>query len=451
MPYVIWTIEIRKPVRWHLTGGFPLAAQRNGFTPVWASEIETFPIQVTRIRFPDMLHVGDITKLNGAELLPVDVVSGGSPCQDLSLANIKRAGLQGERSSLFLEQIRVIKEMRNHEYSQGRAADTIQPRYMVWENVPGAFSSADGVDFRTVLEETCRIVDGTVSIPRPPEGVWKPAGAILGDQFSVAWRVYDAQYWGVAQRRRRIFLVADFRGHSAPEVLFKQGGLFGSASEGEETRQGTTSNSERCITLSGETVARTITARGDSSPCVDRGQNVILVDRPCVFSQQRSDEYLHNDVTSTQSARQYKDSTDLVCEPIVFEQSQYAAYIEGVVSLRAQGGDCGGGSENLCVTQLYDMTHGDDVIRTCSPGISPTLTTRMGTGGNQFPIMLDRSVAQVSSVDCRNFRENENLSGTLQSNANGGHSLNYQNPVRVGHMVRRLTPTECERLQCFPA
>ena len=132
-------------------------------------------------------------------------------------------------------------------------------------------------------------------------------------------------------------------------------------------------------------------------------------------------------------------------------QAQYASYVTGVATLRVQGGDCGGGSENLCVAQLYDMTHGDDVIRTCSPGISPTLTARMGTGANQVPIMLDRSVAQVSSVDCRNFRENENLSGTLQSKANGGHSLNYQNPVRVGHMVRRLTPTECERLQGFPA
>jgi len=450
MPYVIWT-EIRKPVRWHLTGGFPLAAQRNGVTPVWASEIEAFPIEVTKIRFPDMLHVGDITKIKGAELMPVDVVCGGSPCQDLSLANIKRAGLQGERSSLFLEQIRVIKEMRNHEYSQGRAADTIRPRYMVWENVPGAFSSADGEDFRTVLEETCRIVDDTVSIPRPPEGVWKPAGAILGDQFSVAWRVYDAQYWGVAQRRRRIFLVADFRGHSAPEVLFKQGGLFGSAPEGEETRQGTTSNPERCIALSGETVARTITARGDSSPCVDRGQNVVLVERPHVFSQQRSDEYLHNEVTSTQSARQYKDSTDLVCEPIVFGQAQYAAYGEGVTALRAQGGDCGGGSENLCVAQLYDMSHTDEVIRPCSPGTSPTLNARMGTGGNQVPIMIDRSVAQVNSVDCHNLCDAEDLSGTLQSKRRGGYSLNYQNPVRIGYAVRRLTPIECERLMGFPA
>lgn len=389
-------------------GGFPLAGIRQGFTPVWASEIEPFPVQVTQMRFPDMLHVGDITKLKGAELMPVDVVCGGSPCQDLSVANMHRAGLHGERSSLFLEQIRVIKEMRNHEQSKGRTADAVRPRYMVWENVPGAFTSADGEDFRTVLEETCRIANSTLSIPRPPEGVWKPAGAILGDQFSVAWRVYDAQYWGVAQRRRRIFLVADFGGHTAPEVLFKQDSLFGDTPEGQKARQGATASFEKGITLSGETIARTLTARGDSSPCVDRGQNAILVGRPCVFSQQRSDEYAHNEVVSTQSARQYKDSTDLVVWPVVFGQAQYASFSEGVSSLRAQGGDCGGGSESLCISQLYDMTHADEVIRPSSPGVSPTLSARMGTGGNQVPIRLD------------------------------------------GTLVRRLTPLECERLMGLP-
>lgn len=175
-------------------GGFPLAGVRQGFTPAWASEIEPFPIEVTKIRFPEMLHVGDITKLKGAELTPVDVVCGGSPCQDLSVAG-KRAGLQGERSGLFMEQIRVIKELREHDARTKRTDDPVRlrPRYMVWENVPGAFSSADGEDFRAVLKETCRIADYTISVPRPPGGVWKPAGAILGDQFSLAWRVYDAQ------------------------------------------------------------------------------------------------------------------------------------------------------------------------------------------------------------------------------------------------------------------
>jgi len=218
-------------------GGFPLAGAHNGITPLWASEIEAFPIEVTKLRFPEMRHFGDITKLDGAKLPPVDIITGGSPCQDLSVAG-QRAGLAGERSGLFMEQIRIVKEMRREDERNSRTAHAVRPRYMVWENVPGAFSSADGEDFRAVLEETCRIADGGVSVPRPPSGVWKPAGAILGDQFSVAWRVLDAQYWGVAQRRKRIFLVADFAGHSAGEILFEQDRLFGNPAPGGGPRQG---------------------------------------------------------------------------------------------------------------------------------------------------------------------------------------------------------------------
>ena len=208
-------------------GGFPLASIRNGITPLWASEIEKFPIRVTEIHFPDMIHVGDITKLNGAELPLVDIITGGSPCQDLSVAGARK-GLQGDRSGLFMEQIRITKEMRCADANRGRAIEDVQPRYFVWENVPGAFSSAQGEDFKAVLEETIRIVSGGVSIPRPEDGTWKSAGCILGEQFSLAWRVLDTQYWpSTPQRRRRIYLVADFGGHSAPQILFKQDCLFG--------------------------------------------------------------------------------------------------------------------------------------------------------------------------------------------------------------------------------
>ena len=208
-------------------GGFPLAALHNGITPLWASEIEPFPIEVTRLRFPEMLHVGDITKLNGAELPPVDIITGGSPCQDLSVAGA-RAGLAGARSGLFMEQVRIVKEMRDADERSGRTALAVRPRYMCWENVPGVFSSAEGEDFRIVLEEIVRIKDSAGSVPRPDSGTWEPAGAIiLGDQFSLAWRVMDAQYWGVAQRRKRIFLVADFAGRSAPKILFEQDSLSG--------------------------------------------------------------------------------------------------------------------------------------------------------------------------------------------------------------------------------
>lgn len=220
-------------------GGFPLAAIHNGIIPVWASEIEAFPIQVTKLRFPQMQHTGDITKLNGKTLPLVDVICGGSPCQDLSVAG-QRRGLAGERSGLFMEQVRIVKEMRNADENRGLPDHLVRPRYLVWENVPGAFSSAQGEDFRAVIEEIVRIKDSACHVPRPDTGRWEPAGAaILGDRFSLAWRVLDAQYWGVAQRRRRIFLVADFGGHTAPKILFEQDRLFGDSSESRSTGQGT--------------------------------------------------------------------------------------------------------------------------------------------------------------------------------------------------------------------
>ena len=210
-------------------GGFPLAAIRNGVKPVWASEIEAFPIEVTKVRFPDMVHVGDITQLNGAKLPPVDIICGGSPCQDLSVAGA-RAGLSGARSGLFMEQIRIVKEMRDADIHRGRTGVSVRPRFMVWENVPGAFSSGEpkGEDFRVVLEEIVGIKKAAIHVPEPYPWGWKSAGRIiLGDDFTLAWRVLDAQYWGVAQRRKRIFLVADFGGRSADKILFDPESLPG--------------------------------------------------------------------------------------------------------------------------------------------------------------------------------------------------------------------------------
>ena len=196
-------------------GGFPLAAERYGIKTLWASEIEPFPMKVTGRRFPGMAHKGDITKLNGRLLLPVDIICGGSPCQDLSVAGA-RAGLSGARSGLFMEQIRIIKEMRTAERERGRTGADIRPRWMCWENVPGAFSSGSpkGEDFRIVLEEIIRI-------PQSYPYSWPDAGdAVMENGFSLAWRCLDAQFWGVAQRRKRIFLVADFAGPLAPLLLF---------------------------------------------------------------------------------------------------------------------------------------------------------------------------------------------------------------------------------------
>lgn len=174
-----------------------------------------------------MKHVGDITRINGAEITPVWCITGGSPCQDLSIAG-KRAGLAGARSGLYMEQIRIVKEMREHDRSIGRTGELVRPRYMVWENVPGAFSSnfKDGFgDFGAVLEEAVRIAEPGFSLPRlPDKQKWTKAGGMLGDGWSVAWRTHDAQYWGVPQRRRRISMVVDFNGYTAGDILFERFG-----------------------------------------------------------------------------------------------------------------------------------------------------------------------------------------------------------------------------------
>ena len=193
-----------------------------------------------------MKHLGDITKIYGYHVPPVDAIIGGSPCQDLSVAG-HRKGLAGERSGLFMEQIRIIKEMRNADKQRGRTGTEVQPRFMVWENVPGAFSSNKGEDFRCVLEETAKIADENSIIPRPQKGKWSTAGAIMGDGWSIAWRVLDAQFFGVPQRRRRIALVADFGGQSAPEVLFERESVSGDTAESRTQREGTSSEAEGSI------------------------------------------------------------------------------------------------------------------------------------------------------------------------------------------------------------
>lgn len=193
-----------------------------------------------------MKHLGDITKLSGGNVPAANVVIGGSPCQDLSIAGA-RAGLAGERSGLFMEQIRVIKEMRQKDETNGRTGGDIRPRFMVWENVPGAFSSNGGEDFRVVLEETIRIADKSAVIPRPSDGKWRTAGCILGDGLSLAWRVLDAQFWGVPQRRRRIALVADFGGYAAPEILFERESVSGDPAESGTARESAAGDAADCI------------------------------------------------------------------------------------------------------------------------------------------------------------------------------------------------------------
>ena len=213
------------------SGGFPLAGALCGIRPVWASEIEPFPIRVTTLRFPEMKHLGNVTEVHGDQVEPVDIITFGSPCQDLSVAG-KQAGLhEGQRSNLFFEAIRIIKEMRDATSNQF-------PRFAVWENVPGAFSSNKGEDFRAVLQSFCDIWGGANHIvPQPPKGRWKPSGTVVGDGCSLAWRVYDAQFWGVPQRRKRIYLIADFGSERAGEILFESESVSGDPKPGEKERE----------------------------------------------------------------------------------------------------------------------------------------------------------------------------------------------------------------------
>ena len=216
-----------------------MAGALHGIEPVWSSEIEPFPLRVEALRFPQCKQLGSVLDVKGDEAEPVDIITFGSPCQDLSVAG-KQAGIhEGQRSNLFFEAIRIIKEMREHDRASGRTDVNLRPRFAVWENVPGAFGSNKGADFKAVLEAFCSVCDEHADVPEPQKGGrWKPAGCIVGNGYSLAWRVYDAQYWGVPQRRKRIYLVADFAGERAGEILFESEGVSGNPEQSAKAREG---------------------------------------------------------------------------------------------------------------------------------------------------------------------------------------------------------------------
>lgn len=410
-----------------------------------------------------MLHLGDITRIHGAGVPAVEVVIGGSPCQDLSVAG-KRAGLDGERSGLFMDQIRVIKEMRDYDKRvNARTGPDVRPRYMVWENVPGAFSSAGGEDFRAVLEETAHIAEKDAVIPRPENGKWQTAGCIMGDGWSIAWRVLDAQFWGVPQRRRRIALVADFGGNTAPEILFERESVSGDSQESGTTREGTAGDAESGV--------------GAAVSFVNRGHF-----RTDGVSETLRSE-CHQDVPCVAigfKPRQSEKARSLGCEvekAPSLETSQNAAIcIQGNCIDRADTAGCNGKGwrdDDVSFTlntidrpAVYAIENhpADSRCNISDDGIVQTLSSRMGTGGGNVPMCMsmqgfgDYREPEVSSpcksrdfkdatdpvcaVDCRN--------GTLQAKSNGGVSYNLQNVVRAQNLVRRLTPMECERLQGYP-
>ena len=323
-----------------------------------------------------MKHFGDITKLNGAELPVVDCITGGSPCQDLSVAG-KRTGLAGERSGLFMEQIRIVKEMReNDRRSNGRTGWHVRPRYMVWENVPGAFSSNGGGDFGAVLTEIARVEEPEAPDVLMPNGGWPHSGCIYSEvgAWSIAWRVHDAQFWGVPQRRKRIALVADFGGMSAPEVLFERKGLRWDTEEGGKAEQGAAGRAE--------------------------------------------------------------NST------------------RGTISFQERGGKPGGGKgiliQNEHVGALSTLNNqsvlaienhpADSRVKISEDNVVQTLSSRMGTGGGNVPMMID-----TYSMQAIGEYKQSDVGSSLKER-------DYKDATDLvsASVVRRFTPLECERLQSYP-
>ena len=355
------------------SGGFPLGGLLSGITPVWASEIEPFPIRVTTKRLPFMKHYGDISTMDGGKIEPVDIITFGSPCTDMSVAG-KRAGLEGQQSVLFYQAIRIIKEMRS-------ATNGKYPRYIVWENVPGAFSSNGGEDFKAVLEAVIGIAEPDTEVPMPEKGRWPYADAYLGDGFSVAYRTLDAQYWGVPQRRRRIYLVADFAGRSAPDILFKSEGLSRYSSESFRAWKGT--------------ACRASLRTGTASICLnDQGGNRMDVT---------------DDVTATLRAEAHHPPVVMESAGFCTEHSAKSRTIgyeeETSPTLRAGVVPAAVALENHPADSRVTISDDDKV---------QTLTSRMGTGGGNVPLVMSDACTwdggqTVSTLTAHNAGGNQRM------------------------------------------
>lgn len=349
------------------SGGFPLAGILAGVLPLWASEIDPFAVRVTTARLPQVKHYGDISALSGADLPPVDIITFGSPCQDMSIAG-KRSGLDGSRSSLFYEAIRIIKEMR--EKTNGE-----KPRFICWENVPGAFSSNKGGDFKAVLEAVIRIKEPAAEVPAPDKKGWPYADCFLGDGWSVAYRVLDAQYWSVPQRRARIFLVADFAGGCAPEILFESEGVSGYSPQGFRAWQRAAGNFENSAGEAGGEDGR-------------RRRQLILDDQ----GGGRMD--VREEVTGTLRA-------EVHYPPVVMEAADSGPAAAGFCTEHSAASRSIGYGEETSPTLragvvpaavALDYHPADSRIGIREPGKCQMLTSQMGTGGNNVPLLLQEGM-----------------------------------------------------------
>ena len=357
------------------SGGFPLGGLLAGITPVWASEIEPFPIRVTTKRLPFMKHYGNISAMDGGRIEPVDIITFGSPCQDMSVAG-RRDGLDGSRSSLFYEAVRIIKEMRC-------ATGGRYPRYIVWENVPGAFSSNKGEDFKAVLEAVIGIAEPNAEVPMPEKARWPYADLYMGDGWSVAYRTLDAQYWGVPQRRRRIYLVADLAGGSAGKILFESEGLSGYSAEGFRSWQRAAGSFTPCAGAAGfdgynGSLTDDTSATLGVNCGISTGRNGIVLN-----DQGGNRMDITEEVTSTLRAEAHHPPCVMESAGFCTEHSAKSRTIgyeeECSPTLRA------GVVPAAVALENYPT---DSRVKLSEDGNVQTLTSRMGTGGNNVPLVM---------------------------------------------------------------
>lgn len=541
------------------SGGFPLAGALCGITPKYASEVEPYPIAVTRSRFPDMIHLGDVSRVHGNEIDPVDVVTFGSPCQDMSIAG-KRAGIKNEnvgdaettRSGLFHEAARIIREMRE-------ATNGVYPRFAVWENVPGAFSSNKGEDFRCVLETLIQIVEPGAAMPPVPKNGWPYADCYVGDGWSVAYRTFDAQYWGVPQRRRRIYLVLDLRGQRAGEILFKREGLRGYFAPGGETGERTSSDAAGgagvcdrpvCIPINTMLATRwnalgrgtglgigedgdpqfTISAAHEHAVCVpiildDQGGQQITVREDGVSPTLRAEMHGHppcviqsaafkagqgvkarsigweEEKAPTLAAEAGGNSVPTVCvaydargngdgktastitgdhESRITDYTTVVCIQGAVVGRSDKAGPMGRGYRMDGKAYTLDTKAPSVICMATQQGgaeiaenLCPTITAAAGMSGNNQPVICMQGNTIDRNAQQNGFGINEDVSFTLNAVDRHGvafrqvkfgeyaeseigttiKSRDYKSAtdlIVIRYIVRRLTPTECCRLQGFP-
>ena len=425
------------------SGGFPLGGLLCGITPVWASEIEPFPIRVTTKRLPFMKHYGDISQMDGGKIEPVDIITFGSPCTDMSIAG-RRAGLDGKQSVLFYQAIRIIQEMRDATHGK-------YPRYIVWENVPGAFSSNHGEDFKAVLEAVIGIKEPGAQVPMPEKNLWPYADLYMGEQWSVAYRTLDAQHWGVPQRRRRIFLVADFAGWGAGQVLFESEGLSGYSAEGFRAWQRAARNPAAGSGAAG------ICLNDQGGSCMDVSSEVAATLRAGVVPAAIALE-------SHPIDSRIKIADDGTIQTLTSRMGTGGMNVPLVLKIRS---GCEGGGKGPLIQEDKSATLGcnndqalfepvafgissdqSKAMLSSNPhaGIYKARTSRTldTSGGN--PGCNQGGIAVVYAMTTGSYAQVEKeTSPTLMAR-------DYKDPTAVnsGYPVRRLTPTECARLQGFP-